>query len=142
MPFKVLEDCEELIFQVYNINRKMPYDAEKYNLIDQLRRASLSVGSCLAEGNERRGKDRIFLWTNAKGSLQEVIFQLNVVNRLRAIYDTRKSVATDFHRIVQRIYKIEVRGTLVLCDKIGAIIYKLIDSQSQSPSQSEKQRTE
>ena len=41
-------------------------------LAGQLRDAGSSIPLNLAEGNRRRGKDRVFLWTVASGSADEV----------------------------------------------------------------------
>lgn len=49
---------------------------EKYGLIDQMRRASVSVNSNLAEGNSRMGKsDRIRFFNISYSSLMELISQ-------------------------------------------------------------------
>jgi four helix bundle protein len=48
------------------------------DLAGQLKRATTSVPSCIAEGRRRTGRDRIYLWNVAAGSADEVRTQLHV----------------------------------------------------------------
>ena len=50
-------DSRELVKMIYTVTRKFP-DEEKFGLTSQLRRASISVASNLAEGTSRKTKDR------------------------------------------------------------------------------------
>jgi four helix bundle protein len=73
----------EMTVQVYELTLGFPKD-EVYGLTSQLRRASVSVASNIAEGRGRmsQGEFRQFLGT-AQGSNFEVQTQLEVSRRLR-----------------------------------------------------------
>jgi four helix bundle protein len=78
---EVVNKTENLVIEIYGIIKKLPSE-EKYNLSDQMRRASLSIPSCIAEGNERFGYDRVQLLRTALGSLRELVTQLNITQKL------------------------------------------------------------
>ena len=66
----------ELNKLVYDISRGFP-SGEKYGLTSQVRRASVSISSNIAEGCGRRtGKDFVQFLHTAMGSLKEVESQL------------------------------------------------------------------
>lgn len=46
-------EAKEFIKQIYNVKSKFP-DTEKFGLISQLRRASISIASNIAEGSARK----------------------------------------------------------------------------------------
>ena len=79
----------DLSVAIYDATSSFP-DDERYNLISQLRRASISVISNIAEGQGRltEGEWRAFL-SHARGSLFEIQAQLIVAVRLNLI-DERK----------------------------------------------------
>lgn len=57
---------------IYSISKKFPED-EKFGIISQLRRASVSITSNIAEGFGRKnGKEKIYFYRIAHGSLIEV----------------------------------------------------------------------
>ncbi len=52
-------DSKELVKEIYSITQKFPSE-EKFGLTNQLRRASISVASNLAEGTSRNtNKDKV-----------------------------------------------------------------------------------
>lgn len=75
MHFYDLEIWKEsnlLCVNIYKLTEKFP-GSEKYGIIDQIRRASSSVGANIAEGFGRfHYKDKIKFYYNARGSLCEV----------------------------------------------------------------------
>ena len=65
-----------LVKQIYALTKSFP-DEEKFGLISQMRRASVSIPSNIAEGQGRRTtKDYIRFISNAEGSLAELDTQL------------------------------------------------------------------
>jgi four helix bundle protein len=72
----------ELPLAIYKLTSSFP-DAERYGLTNQLRRASVSVASNIAEGYGRatRGEYVQFLG-NARGSISEVETQLVIAKAL------------------------------------------------------------
>jgi len=67
-----------LVKNVYQLTQKFPA-AEKFGLVSQLRRASVSVPSNIAEGQARQGtKEFLQFLSHAEGSLAEVETQVLV----------------------------------------------------------------
>jgi four helix bundle protein len=70
MRFEALE----LALVIISLLRKLLPAIARHDakLHKQLREAGSSIPMNLAEGNRRRGKDRLFLWSVASGSADEV----------------------------------------------------------------------
>jgi four helix bundle protein len=80
--WKIAVDLNKL---VYGISRGFPKD-ETYGLTSQIRRASVSISSNIAEGCGRRTKkDFVQFLHNASGSLKEVGSQLVLAKDLEYI---------------------------------------------------------
>lgn len=72
----VWQQCRLLVKDVYKLTNKFPRD-EQFGLTNQLRRASVSIPSNIAEGCGRNySKDSIQFFFIARGSLYEVETQL------------------------------------------------------------------
>jgi four helix bundle protein len=68
----VWKESNRLSVEIYKTTENFP-DNEKYGIINQLRRASSSVGANIAEGFGRfHYKDKIKFYYNARGSVCEV----------------------------------------------------------------------
>jgi four helix bundle protein len=79
-----------LVVRVYEMTRKFPRE-EMYGLTSQIRRASVSVASNIAEGKGRASdKELIQFLCHARGSLFEVETQLQLGERLG--YSTKDEV--------------------------------------------------
>lgn len=76
--FEKLEVWKEAIqftVLIYELTKKFP-DTEKFGLISQLRRASVSISSNIAEGTSRKtNKDKAHFMTIAFSSATEVLNQ-------------------------------------------------------------------
>ena len=73
---EVWNEAKELAKSIYLLTSKFP-DSEKFGLISQLRRASVSICSNIAEGSARKSyKDKAHFTTMAFSSSVEVINQL------------------------------------------------------------------
>lgn len=73
---EVWAEAKEFSKLIYEITSKFP-DSEKFGLISQLRRASISIASNIAEGSARKSyKDKAHFTTIAFGSAVEVLNQL------------------------------------------------------------------
>jgi len=69
-------ESKEFSKLIYSITATFP-DTEKFGLISQLRRASLSIASNIAEGSARKSyKDKAYFTTIAFGSAVELLNQL------------------------------------------------------------------
>jgi four helix bundle protein len=78
-----------LACKVYAASRLLPRD-ERFGLQSQLRRAAVSVPSCIAEGSARHGRaDFVQFLHNARGSLAELETQYVIASRLAPLGDTR-----------------------------------------------------
>lgn len=77
-----------LVTEIYRITEKFPSN-EIYGLTSQLRRASVSVPSNIAEGNTRRSKaDYLQFLRIARGSCSEIETQIIISKNLGFIDDT------------------------------------------------------
>ncbi|MBQ6007293.1 MAG: four helix bundle protein [Kiritimatiellae bacterium] len=93
MAIKTYKDLDvwqlamSLVEDVYVASRMFPSD-EKFALRDQLRRASVSIPSNIAEGFGRdTTKDFLHFLFVARGSLFEVTTQLELARRLKYLSD-------------------------------------------------------
>lgn len=110
---EVWQRSRELVKNVYQITASFP-DEEKFGLTSQLRRASISVSSNIAEGSTRWSKkDQSRFYEISFGSLMEILNQLilstdlefmkedklmylrdkidNISRMLNALYQSRKN---------------------------------------------------
>ena len=81
----VWQEAIELVLLVYNICKKLPND-EKFGLISQMKRASVSVPSNIAEGSARKSnKENIQFLYISSGSLSELDTQNTILRKLNYI---------------------------------------------------------
>ena len=79
---KVWRDAMDLVSEVYAISQHFPHE-ERFGLTSQLRRASISVPSNIAEGwGRNRTKEYIQHLRYASGSLREVETQIEIAGRI------------------------------------------------------------
>ena len=93
----------ELTERVYRLTSKFPRH-EKFGLSDQLRRASVSVPSNIAEGQGRRLRKQFALFLRiARGSVQEIETQLLIAARLGYAPEAEVAELVQFSEEVGRI---------------------------------------
>jgi four helix bundle protein len=81
----VWKDSTTFIKSIYKITQSFPSE-EKFGLISQIRRASISISSNLAEGSSRNtNKDKAHFTTIAFSSAMEVLNQLIIAKELNYI---------------------------------------------------------
>lgn len=81
----VWQESKELVKDIYRITKEFPSE-EKFGLISQLRRASVSIASNLAEGTSRKtNKDKAYFTTIAFSSAMEVLNQIIISKELNFI---------------------------------------------------------
>lgn len=99
----VWEDIRTLNKMIYSLTASFP-DHEKFGLVSQLRRASISIGSNLAEGSTRTSsKDQAHFYQIAYSSSIEVLSQLVVS------YDLNIITKGDYDQVRDQIEKISYK---------------------------------
>ncbi|MBR0274223.1 MAG: four helix bundle protein [Bacteroidaceae bacterium] len=79
---EVYQFSKELVKMVYQFLKRYPQE-EKYALCDQLRRATMSIPSNIAEGMSHSSpKEKAYFLETAYGSLMEVVCQLEISSEL------------------------------------------------------------
>jgi four helix bundle protein len=69
---EVWQEAHKLVLLVYRTTKEFP-DDEKFGLVSQMRRASVSIAANIAEGFKRRGfKDKVRFYNISEGSLEEL----------------------------------------------------------------------
>ena len=98
--------------EIYNLTSKFP-DSEKFGLTNQLRRASVSIPSNIAEGSSRNSnKDFARFLQIAIGSAYEIETQLLISVDLKFILDEElKPTMTELDEIIKMISKF--KSTLI-----------------------------
>lgn len=77
-----------LATEIYSITKKEPF-VKDFGLSNQIQRATVSISSNIAEGDERgSNKESIRYFNIAKGSAAEVITQLNIAHNIGYIDKT------------------------------------------------------
>lgn len=78
----VYQKAMDLVVEIYKLLKKFPLE-ERYALCDQIRRASISVPSNIAEGMGRfSDKEKIHFLEISNGSLMETMCQLEIAKQL------------------------------------------------------------
>lgn len=111
MPYKfsfeklnVWIDSKELIKLIYTITKDFPHE-EKFGLTNQLRRASVSIASNLAEGTSRNtNKDKAHFTTLSFSSLMEILNQIIIARELNFIEENNYQILrTEIEKISNKL---------------------------------------
>ncbi|AFL82376.1 S23 ribosomal protein [Aequorivita sublithincola DSM 14238] len=86
---RVYQESMDLVIEIYKVTHNFP-DSEKFGLTSQIRRASVSIPSNIAEGAARESKKEFkrFLYISL-GSAAELETQIEISNRLGFIDDSK-----------------------------------------------------
>ncbi|VXC20184.1 four helix bundle protein [Maribacter litoralis] len=104
---KIWEKSMILVEEVYQLMRKLPSD-EKFGLISQIKRSSISIPSNIAEGAGRNSKKEFAHFLNiANGSTTELETQLILFVNLKFLLET------------------DINNALALCKEIKNMNYAL-----------------
>lgn len=110
---EVWKEAHKLTLLVYEVTTQFPKE-ELYGLVSQLRRAAVSIESCIAEGFSRfHYKDRLNFYYDARGSVGEVQSQAIITKDLRFMSD------------------IDFKSVFNQSEKVGVILGGLIRSTEQ-----------
>lgn len=86
---EVWKKAVELVTEIYRLSAEFP-ESEKFGLTNQMRRASVSIPSNIAEGSARHhAKDFIHFLRIADGSAAELETQLIISSKLDFVADTK-----------------------------------------------------
>ncbi len=101
--------AKDLTLYVYSLLKKYP-SHEQYALCNQMRRATISIPSNLAEGMGRMAiKERLHFMDIANGSLMEVLCQLDISQSLNYISEEElrkaEELATHFSKVMSGLRK-------------------------------------
>lgn len=81
----VWQESRDLTKYIYKITADFP-DTEKFGLVNQMRRAAVSIGSNIAEGSSRTSvKDQVYFYQISFGSLMELLNQAIISNDLEML---------------------------------------------------------
>lgn len=103
------QECHKLVLWIYNITNTFPKE-ERYSLVDQIRRACVSITSNIAEGFSRSGRaEKIQFYSIALGSLTEVQNQLIIAKDVGYIsseaWELGMKMSVDGHKLIQGLMK-------------------------------------
>ena len=88
----VWQRAMDMVEDIYNLTRYFPKE-ELYSLTNQMRRAAVSIPSCIAEGHDRfTGKEYKYFLRMAQGSRAEVETQVILANRLGYINKIQRDI--------------------------------------------------
>jgi len=105
---KAWQLADNLAVAVYAVTQDLPVE-ERFGLISQMRRASVSVAANIAEGSSRSSRKEYFQFLSiARGSLSELRYYLHLANRLGYL-NAQKHVQLDG-----------------LCDEAARVLYGLM----------------
>lgn len=108
----VWKDSKELTKDIYSITSSFP-DNEKFGLVSQMRRASISVSSNIAEGSSRVSpKDQAHFYHLSYSSLMEVFSQFLVSKELELVADMKENNIRD--KVSKISYKLNSLRTSAL----------------------------
>ena len=104
---RVWKEAINLSANIYHITRKEPFSKD-YGLCNQIQRASVSIASNIAEGDERDSeKGSTYFFNIAKGSAAEVITQLYIAQKIGYINEqTLKRLEDDAEKIIASLKKL------------------------------------
>lgn len=84
---EVWQDSIALVEAIYRVTATFPAD-ERFGLVSQLRRASVSVPSNIAGGAARKSRAELLQFLHiARGSLSEIETQIHISRRLEILKD-------------------------------------------------------
>ena len=87
---KVWKKSHELVLSIYTVTKTFPGE-EKFGLVSQMRRATISVAANIAEGFTKRGKkNKVNYYNIAQGSLQELRYYLLLAKDLKYIENNQR----------------------------------------------------
>ena len=96
----------DLVLEIYNITKSFPNE-EKFGLVSQMRRCSVSIPSNLAEGYARKNRRENAQYVNISfGSATELETQIIISKKLKFISDDRyRKIDQLLDEILRMLYR-------------------------------------
>ncbi len=96
-----------MALKIYSVTKRFPGE-ETYSLVDQMRRAAISVGMNLMEGAMRLGTKEYRQFVGiARGSAGEVCYQLLLAKDLQYISEGMyRDLRRDYDRVLQMLSRL------------------------------------
>jgi four helix bundle protein len=92
----------ELVAEVYKITKLLPQE-EHYNLVNQMKRAAISIPSNIADGAARNTKKEFINFLHiSQGSLSELDTHLEIAKRLKYLSEEK---LCDINKMLERTDK-------------------------------------
>jgi len=103
----VFKLAHDLALKIYSVTRQFPRE-ETYSLVDQMRRAAISVGMNLMEGAMRLGTKEYRQFVGiARGSAGEVCYQLLLARDLNYVSnETYQELRSGYDRVIQMLSRL------------------------------------
>lgn len=103
------QECHKLVLWIYKLTNTFPKE-ERYSLVDQIRRACISITSNIAEGFSRSSRaEKVQFYSIALGSLTEVQNQLTIAKDVGYVtnqdWDIGMRMSIDGHKLIQGLMK-------------------------------------
>lgn len=100
---EVWKKAHTLVLEVYKLTRDFPKE-EKFGLVSQMRRASVSIPANLAEGFKKRTiRDKSNFYNIAQGSLKELRYYFVLANDLNYLRDNSELLSS-IEEIARMLY--------------------------------------
>lgn len=110
----VWQKSMNLVEEIYKLTASLPKE-EQFGLVNQMRRAAVSIPSNIAEGQSRQSaKEYLHFLSIARGSKAELSTQIEICIRLCYLDATRAQLA------------------ISLCEEVGKMLYAQINSLCQT----------
>lgn len=103
----VWQKAHQLVIEIYKATSKFP-DNEKFGLIQQIRRSSVSIAANIVEGKSRKtDKELSAFLHNSRGSLEETRYHLLLSKDLgyinEEIYESLERLATEVSILLNKL---------------------------------------
>ncbi|NCO79940.1 four helix bundle protein [Candidatus Falkowbacteria bacterium CG_4_9_14_3_um_filter_38_19] len=104
------KEGHKLVLMVYDITKKFPKE-EIFGLVNQLRRAVVSITSNIAEGFSRQSyKEKIYFYSMSLGSITEIQNQLLVARDVKYINNDEFQKIAEQSIIVHKLVNGLIKG--------------------------------
>lgn len=118
----VWQKAMDLVEEMYRLIRTLPKE-EMFAIADQMRRASVSVPSNIAEGAGRKtAPDFIHFLVVARGSVYEIETQLRICIRLGYFKENQAKMAFGLCKEIGKMLSALVSNLESKCDKLSSDI--------------------